>query len=192
MKLVAAIALAVLVSAPVQSAQNQASSTATAPTQAAPAPAIDPVKEADIRKLLDLVGIKQLVDQMTDRTIQSLKPVMTNSLPPGEYRAQLIDLFFEKFRSKFDTKRLLDLSIARYDQNFSDDEIKGLIAFYQTPLGHKVITVLPTLAVELQEDGRKIGQQIGRESMMEVLKEHPDLEQELREAAARQSGRPNQ
>jgi len=121
---------------------------------------------------------------------QSLKPVLTNSLPPGEYRERLTDLFFEKFRSKFDTKRLLDLAVVRYDENFSDQEIKGLLEFYQTPLGRKVVTVLPKLSGELQQDGRQMGQQLGRESMVEVLSEHPDIAQELREAS-RRAAQPN-
>ncbi|HTU34311.1 MAG TPA: DUF2059 domain-containing protein [Candidatus Acidoferrum sp.] len=197
MKFLAGIVLAVLIGAPAQGAQDQgtqsqATPPVAAPAQATAAPAIDPAKEADIRQLLDIAGTTALVDQLMDRTIQSLKPVMTNSLPAGNYRAQLIDLFFAKFRSKFDTKRLLDLAIARYNENFSDDEIKGLIAFYQTPLGHKVITVLPSMMAELQGDGQKMGQEIGRGSMMEVLQEHPELAQALQEAAARRGGAPNQ
>ncbi|MGH9733289.1 MAG: DUF2059 domain-containing protein [Candidatus Acidiferrales bacterium] len=188
MKLFAAIMLAVLIGVPAQAAQNQTPSAVTPPTHGTAAPAVDPAKEADIRRLLDLEGTTTLVDQMMDRTVQSLKPVMTNSLPAGDYRAQLIDLFFEKFRSKFDSKQLLDLTVARYNENFSDDEIKGLIDFYQTPLGRKVTTVLPSMMAELQGDGQKMGQEIGRESMMEVLQEHPELAQPLHEAAARQGG----
>lgn len=192
MKFLAAVLLAAFIGASVQAAQNQATPLAPPSTQATAGPAIDPAKEADIRRLLDLGGTTALVGQLMDRTMQSLKPVMTNSLPPGDYRAQLIDLFFDKFRSKFDTKRILDLAVARYNENFSDDEIKGMIEFYQTPLGHKVITVLPSLTAELQGDGQKMGQEIGRESMMEVLQEHPELRQALQEAAARRSDGPNQ
>lgn len=187
MRLLAAVALACLLGAPAN-AQNQAPSVVTPPTRATAAPAIDPAKEADIRRLLDLAGTTTLVDQMMDRTVQSLKPVMTNSLPPGDYRAQLIDLFFEKFRSKFSTRALLDSAVARYNENFSDKEIKGLIEFYQTPLGRKVTAVLPSMMAELQGDGQKMGQEIGRESMIEVLQEHPELAQALHEAAARQGG----
>lgn len=187
MRLLAAIALACLFTAPAN-AQNQSMPTATPPVHATAAPAIDPAKEADIRRLLDLAGTTTLVNQMMDRTVQSLKPVMTNALPPGDYRTQLIDLFFEKFRSKFSTKTLLDSAVARYNENFSDEEIKGLIEFYQSPLGRKVTTVLPSMMAELQGDGQKMGQEIGRESMIEVLQEHPDLAQALHEAAARQGG----
>ena len=138
------------------------------------------------------MGTTTLIQGMMDRMVQSLKPIMANSLPPGDYRDQLLDLFFQKFRTKFATKQFIDLAVARYDENFSDAEIKGLIDFYQTPLGRKMTTVLPTLTAELQQDGQKYGQEIGRDSMVEVLAEHPELKQALEDAAARRAGGPNQ
>lgn len=197
MRTFAALALLYVLSAPVQAAQNQPAT--ASPTAAAPAAqanvqpkAIDPAKEADIRRLLDAMGTTTLIQGMMDRMVQSLKPIMANSLPPGDYRDQLLDLFFQKFRTKFATKQFIDLAVARYDENFSDAEIKGLIDFYQTPLGRKMTTVLPTLTAELQQDGQKYGQEIGRDSMVEVLAEHPELKQALEDAAARRAGGPNQ
>ena len=153
------------------------------PVADAQAPKIDPAKEADIRRLLALTGAAALMQQVMTSMEHNMKPLLTNALPPGDYRDQLIELFWEKFQSKMNTDSLLSLAITRYDQNFSDDEIKQLIAFYQTPLGEKVVTVLPKLTQELQQDGGKMGQQLGRESMLEVLQEHPELARELEEAA---------
>src|SRR5262245_63942397 len=68
---------------------------------------IDPAKEADIRKLLDLVGTKALVSQTIDSMSKSIKPLLTNSLPPGDYREKLVDLFFARFTTKTDVQRLL-------------------------------------------------------------------------------------
>jgi hypothetical protein len=156
----------------------------TSQQQAAPAGQlkIDSAKEADIRRLLDLTGVKALVAQTMDGMQQSIKPMLANSLPPGEYRAKLIDLFFEKFRSKAGTQHLLDMVVPTYDKYFSHEEIKGLLKFYETPLGQKAISVLPQMMGEMQEEGRKWGENLGRESMIEVLAEHPDLRQALEAA----------
>jgi hypothetical protein len=156
----------------------------TSQQQAAPAgqSKIDSAKEADIRRLLDLTGVKSLVVQTMDGMQQSIKPMLANSLPPGEYRAKLIDLFFEKFRSKAGTQHLLDMVVPTYDKYFSHEEIKGLLKFYETPLGQKAISVLPQMMGEMQEEGRKWGENLGRESMIEVLAEHPDLRQALEAA----------
>lgn len=164
---------------PAQSQAPQAAGSEAAPAQTA----IDPAKEADIRHLLDVSGASALMNQVMGAMEQSLRPVLANSFPPGEYRERLIDLFFEKFHSKLDSKRLLDLAVVRYDQYFSDEDIKGLLKFYETPLGQKAVSVLPKLTGELQQDGQKLGQQVGRESMIEVLSEHPDLAKALQEAS---------
>lgn len=146
-------------------------------------PKIDPAKEADIRKLLDLVGTKALVSQTVDSMSKSIKPLLTNSLPPGEYREKLVDLFFAKFTTKSNIDHLLDLAVPVYDKNFSHQEIRSLIEFYQTPLGQKTITALPKVTAEMQEQGRKWGEELGKQCMLEVLAEHPDLADALNAAA---------
>jgi uncharacterized protein len=143
---------------------------------------IDPAKEADIRRLLDLAGTKALVVQTMDSMSKSIKPLLTNSLPPGEYREKLVDLFFAKFSAKADVEHLLDLAVPVYDKNFSHQEIRSLIEFYQTPLGQKAIATLPKVTAEMQEQGRKWGEDLGRQCMVEVLSEHPELADALNNA----------
>jgi len=132
--------------------------------------------------LLELVGTKALVMQSMDAMTKSIKPLLTNSLPAGEYRAKLVELFFAKFSAKTDVQHLLDLAVPIYDKNFSHEEVRNLIEFYRTPLGQKTVSVLPKLSGELQEEGRKWGEGLGRESMEEVLAEHPELAQAIAEA----------
>ena len=143
---------------------------------------IDSAKEADIRRLMDVSGAGALGLQMMDEMQKSIKPMMTQALPPGEYREHLVQLFFEKFRSKANVQQLVDMAIPAYDRYFTHQEIRGLIEFYQTPLGQKAISVLPRLMLELQETGQKWGESMGRDSMQEVLKEHPELEKALENA----------
>ena len=165
-------------SAAAKSPKSQTSSAASAAAQAK----IDPAKEADIRKLLDLVGTKALVSQTMDSMSKSIKPLLTNSLPAGDYREKLVDLFFAKFTAKADAQHMLDLAVPVYDKNFSHDEILSLIAFYQTPLGQKAIATLPKVTAEMQEQGRKWGEDLGKRCMLEVLAEHPDLADALNAA----------
>ena len=157
----------------------KAGQSATAKAGIASQSKIDPAKEADIRKLLELVGTKAIISQTMDSMSKSIKPLLTNSLPPGEYREKLVDLFFAKFTAKADVERLLDLAVPVYDRNFSLQEIRGLIEFYQTPLGQKAIATLPKVTAELQEQGRKWGEDVGKDCMVEVLSEHPELAEAL-------------
>ena len=174
--------------------QNSSAKPQTSPQQTAPAPGassaaagqskIDPAKEADIHRLLDLAGTKTAMTQIMQGMEKNLRPVVTNSLPPGEYRVKLVDLFFERFQdhSKTEIQQLLDSAVPLYDKYFSHEDIKGLIQFYQTPLGQKALSVLPKLSIEMQGEGMKLGEKLGRQSMQEVLSEHPELQKSLEEA----------
>jgi hypothetical protein len=113
---------------------------------------------------------------------KSIKPLMTSSLPAGEYREKLIELFFAKFHSKVDLEELLNLVVPIYDKYLSDEDIKGLIEFYSTPLGQKALTVVPKVMAEAQDEGRKWGQNVGRDCMKEVLAEHPEFMKDLASA----------
>lgn len=152
-------------------------------TGATPVAKIDPEKEAAIRRLIALTGGTTVVNQVMDGMQKNMKPMLVKSLPPGEYRDKLIDLFFEKFRSKADAGQLVNMTVQVYDKYLSEEDINGLIQFYSTPLGQKAISVLPKLTIELQGEGMKWGESLGRDSMTEVLSEHPELRKALEEAA---------
>jgi uncharacterized protein len=182
MKILAVIALSVALGS-AASGQNQSAAkpnSAPAPTAQ---PKIDSAKAADIQRLLEIAGVKRLMNETMDSMVSNIRPTLIQSLPPGDYRNRLADLFFEKFRSKLSIQQLLDKAAAGYDKYLSDEDIKGLIQFYQTPLGQKTLTVLPKLTLELQTEGMRLGERAGRESMTEVLAEHPDLAKAMQEAA---------
>jgi hypothetical protein len=159
------------------------SATSTAPTQAADTPA-DAAKDASIRKLLDLTGASKLMSQTIGSMTSTMRPLILSSLPAGEYRERLVDLFFERFQTKLDAATLVNLIVPIYAKHLSRDEIEGLIQFYQTPLGQKTLSVLPQIMNESQLAGKEFGEKAGRESMMEVFQEHPDLRQAVETAAA--------
>jgi hypothetical protein len=168
-------------------AQTAPAQTAAAPAQAASgnsAPRVDPAKEAAVRKMFDVMGMAKLMQQVLAGVSNNMRPMLMSSLPPGEYREKLADLFLQKFQSKIRVEQLLDLTVPIYAKYFSKEEIEGLTRFYQTPLGQKSLSVLPQAVVEMQTESMKLGEKLGREAMVEVLDEHPDLKKALEEAAA--------
>jgi hypothetical protein len=139
-------------------------------------------KQEDIRHLLQITSAGSLATQSMDQMEKTIRPMVTEALPPGDYREKLVNLFFEKFRSKRQPDELADLVVPIYNKYYSDEDIKGLIQLYQTPLGKKMLSTLPQVMAESQAAGTKWGQQIGRESMMEVLAEHPELQKAMEQA----------
>ena len=155
-------------------------------TSAAPEP-VDPAKEADIRQLMDLVGTKATVLRVMNSMTNDMRPLMLHAFPPGEYRERLVQLFFAKFQAKINPQDLLNLAVPVYAQYLSDDEIKGLIQFYQTPLGKKWVSLMPQMQADLLPVARSWGENLGRQTMIEVLQEHPELAQQLKAAGKEQA-----
>jgi hypothetical protein len=145
---------------------------------------IDPAKEADIHRLVDLSGTKAAMTQIIDGMEKNMRPWVTSSLPEGDYREKLVDLFLQKFHDHLiaEIPQLVDSAVPLYDKYFSREDIQGLIRFYETPLGQKALGVLPKLSMEIQAEGMKLGEMLGRQSMMEVLSDHPELQKALEEA----------
>ena len=160
---------------------QSAPSSPVSPAQTTPAK-IDPEKEAAIRRLPEVSGAKAAANQTVTGMMENMKPLLLQSLPPGEYREKLLGLFFEKFKTKLDVQQLVDLAIPIYDKYFTLEEINSLRQYYQTPIGQKILMVLPKVVTEMQSQGMKLGQKLGQESMREVLNEHPDMMQALQEA----------
>lgn len=159
-------------------AQEQASKTAVK---------INPEKEAAIRKLFEIQGTKRSMEQVFAGMRENMKPSLAKMLPPGEYQDKLIPLFFEKFQTKLKTDDLVDLIVPIYDKYLSKEDIEGLAQFYQTPLGKKVNSVLPQLTVEIQTTAMNMGQELGRQAMIEVLAEHPELQKALQDASVQKN-----
>lgn len=148
---------------------------------------VDPEKEAAIRKLFEIQGTQKSMEQVLAGMSENMKPTLARMLPPGEYQDKLIPLFFERFQSKLKADELMDLIVPIYDKYLSKEDIDGLAQFYQTPVGKKMISVLPQLVIDTQTAAMNMGQELGRRAMLEVLAEHPDLEKALEEAGARKN-----
>ncbi len=181
----AKILIAVLLLAAFCSAQDASSDSQSVAAAAKASQALvknDQMKDADIRRLLELTHAGALAAQTMTAMEANMRPLMTDALPKGEYREKLISLFFDKFHSKLDVQDLVDMAIPVYKKYYSDEEIKQLIALYQTPVGQKMLDVTPKLLAELQAAGQKWGAGLGRECMQEVLAEHPELANALESA----------
>ncbi|MFH1132152.1 MAG: DUF2059 domain-containing protein, partial [Pseudomonadota bacterium] len=67
-----------------------------------------------------------------------------------------------------DPKDLIAMVIPIYDQHLSHADIKGLIQFYQSPLGKKFVSVQPQILNGTMKAGQKWGMQLGQKIIKEV------------------------
>ena len=118
--------------------------------EAPAAPAVDPAFEVDIRALLKATGAGSMGVQMMDQMITSLKPMAP----------QLPGAFWDDVRAEFNADELVNLVVPIYAKHLTHEDVKGLISFYESPVGRKMIAVQPVLMAESMEVGQAWGQEI--------------------------------
>lgn len=137
---------------------------------AAPAKAPS-TKEADIHKLIDMVGGGNLALQMASMWTQSLIQAFRSANPDMPDRAAVViekemtSILSEKINAQ---GGLMDQMVPIYAKYFTHAEIKDLLAFYGTPTGKKAIAVLPQVMNECSEVGRTWGQSLAAEAEARV------------------------
>ncbi len=170
MKMRIAVAVALLGALPAL-AQDQA-----APPQEE-ARRIDPGKEADIRRMIDIMGGKKLMEQMAAQMLEQLKPEIVKILPPGERSQKITEAFRQKFQARFKTADLLEQTIPIYDKYFTDEDIQGLIQFYQSPLGQRFVKAMPQASAESASVSIRWQQKNIQEIWHELQTEFPELKE---------------
>ncbi len=135
---------------------------------------IDPAKEADIRSVLELVGAKDTIqDAASNATEQYRQKVMETSANSDRAQA-FVNNYLADFQKKFDANSVNEELVGIYDKHFSDEEIKGLLEFYGSPLGQKVAAELPKINREVQFATRSASTQAARQAWQDLRAEYPN------------------
>lgn len=116
-------------------------------------------KEDEIRQFLKLTGAGELGVQIANQMLSSLRTALPQ-VPESLWKEITAEL-----QAEFNSEKLTEMNVPIISKHYTDDEIKQLIAFYQTPLGKKVIAVTPLVA----QEGYVVGAERGREAMQRLL-----------------------
>jgi len=99
--------------------------------------------EEQVRQLMEVVGVGKMLSQMNNQAVT----VMQQSLPciPASY--------WQGYMDANGTQQFIGRLVPIYQRHFSADEIDGMLKFYRSPLGQKVITEMPTTMGEANQAG---------------------------------------
>jgi len=127
----------------------------------AAAPAVDPAKVAEIRKLLELVGTVKMTHQMMNQMISTFR--MQNNDVPSE--------FWDRFEKEMNLQDLIDKIIPVYAKYYSLDDLKAVNAFYQSPVGQRMLASTPQILQESMQIGQDWGRGVATRLMAELQEE---------------------
>ena len=103
--------------------------------------------EAQVRQLMEVLGVGRMLGQMNSQ----MATLMQRQLPcvPASYWQGFIDANGAREL----TRRMVPI----YQRHFSARDIEGLLKFYRSPLGKKVITAMPATMAESMQLGQDWG-----------------------------------
>lgn len=157
-------------------AQNPSASQSNEPA----AHAIDPAKEADIRSLLELVGARDSVQDSMTRAAEQYREKLLETVPNNQQGQAFVNMVINGYEKKFDVDAVTGQLVSVYDKHYTEDEIKGLLQFYGSPLGQKVAAESPKIGRELQEATRVTSGKAAKEALQEAKQQYPGVGQNAR------------
>src|SRR6266849_10528459 len=150
---------------------------------------IDPAKEADIRSLMELVGARDLVQDGENAAIDQSREKLLATVPNNDKGQAFVNAFAASYQKKFDVDQVTNQLVLSYDKHFTDDEIKGLLQFYGSPLGQKAAAAMPKINRETQAAIRVANTRAAKDALAELKQQNPEIGQSARLGNGQGQGR---
>ena len=138
---------------------------------------IDPTKESDIRALLELVGARDQVQDSVRQIAEQYREKLLATVPNNEKGQAFVNTTISEYEKRYDVDRVTDQLVSLYDKHYSDEEIKGLLQFYGSPLGQKVAAESPKIFREIQETTHVEATKAVKDALQEAKLENPGVGQ---------------
>lgn len=166
--------------------QHQPGSRAKPEEPATPAPSAtataaektDPAKDAAIRHLMDITDTSKMGDSISSGITSQVHSVMSRAVP-AERLQKFMAAFSQKFTEAAPASAINDNTAAVYAKHFSMEDIQGLIKFYESPLGQRVLKTLPDAQQEAYSSGQQMDQQVAMQILRGMSDEYTELKQML-------------
>jgi uncharacterized protein len=136
---------------------------------------INPQKDARIRELMEVTGAKDLGQQLIEAGMEQFRSSVLDSQPDNPRAKQFVDAFVVRFQKHFDPDSLNERVIPIYDKYLTAEDLQGLLDYYHSPLGQRMLKVLPQVTRESQAAGFALGQKAAQETMDELKTDFPEF-----------------
>jgi uncharacterized protein len=145
---------------------------------AAPAEKLDPAKEAAIRHLLDLTETSKMGENISAGITREVQNAVGRGLQQDQV-PKFMETFGTRFKAAAPASKVTDAIVPIYAKHFTMEDIQGLIKFYESPLGVKLVKEMPEVVQESQNEGVQMDQNAALTVLRGMEEEYPVLKQML-------------
>ena len=133
---------------------------------------IDPVRLETARKLLKVTGADKLAEQMLHAMVPQIAGFLIRAKP--EKKDEIVKILRQaiKDQTKPEVMNRLREQLARiYAQEFTTEEMKKIIAFFETPVGKKFVQKMPVIMARSQRAGMIWSREVGGKIIAQTRKQ---------------------
>ena len=105
---------------------------------------------ADIKRLMEITGAGNLSIQIMNRMMLTMR----------KGHKDVPEEFWDNFMAEIDPNGLIEIIIPIYEKHLTHEDIKQLIAFYESPIGKKLIKVQPQIMMDSMTAGEEWGKKL--------------------------------
>lgn len=118
-------------------------------------------KRADIKRLMEVTDVSSLGMQIMNQMILTMQ----------KGRSEAHKKFWTDYLAEVDPNDLIEMIIPIYERHFTHEELKQLIAFYESPIGKKLIKVQPQIMMDSMAAGEEWGKKLVQRAMEKLREE---------------------
>jgi uncharacterized protein len=165
---------------PAQTAQpSEVKPLSAAAAPAATAEKVDPAKEKAIRHLMEITGSSG--ENMTQNMASQVKSVVGRTMS-GDRLQKFVDDFNQKLSAESPAATVDNAEVPIYAEHLSLEDVQGMIQFYESPLGQRVMKALPQILQETQQRGQVIERTAALSMLREMSGDYPEIKALLPES----------
>ncbi len=119
-----------------------------------------PATDQTVLELMKVTGASEMGKQMMQQMMPSLKK-MTPQVPES---------FWTDFMKEVNPDQMTALVVPIYKKHFTEEDLRQIIQFYNSPVGKKTIQQMPQIMQESIAVGQQWGQELGKKVIEKASK----------------------
>ena len=132
---------------------------------------VDPVLQADLRRLFEDLRADKLVGKQVDQAID----IMTSMLKSdARLTPEFTDEFVRRTKAGLLDGRVQDMTMQEYAKFFTHEELQQMIAYRESPVARKAAELAPRMMTDISKQVEEIVQELGKQTALDIARQHPE------------------
>ena len=123
---------------------------------------------------MEITEVSNMGQNIQNYITQQVQDVAGRAVGAGKVQ-KFMDTFSTQFNANASPSAVTDAMVTIYAKNFSMEDIQGLIQFYETPLGKRVVKALPEVSQQSQRMGVEMEQNAALTVLRGMSTEYPEI-----------------